>query len=97
MTAPNSIPMTPRHFLLRVYSIKRLQPGYDNLDNRGDSKGEIEFWEVRAENAPAAKASPRVSLFYIETVSHLLPPVDSLLHVTVDNQLTDPVAPAKPE
>ena len=54
---------------------------------RGDSD---RVWVVRADADHAGRSDMRASLFYEESNPRLLPPVDSLIHVTIDNQLTDP-------
>ncbi len=95
MTAPDSIPIEPKHFLLRVYSVRRLEPGFDNRDNRGGSDATHparSMWEVRMETGDDTP----VSLFYKETNPSQLPPVDSLLRVTIYNQLTVPPDNAEP-
>jgi hypothetical protein len=73
--------MRPKSFLLRVFSVRRT-----------GEKQEIkcptpEMWEVRADTDLGYME--KASLFYYEGNPRNLPPLDSLIHVTIDDRLTE--------
>lgn len=72
--------MEPRHFLLRVYSVKEDRGGPETHDPMSPT------WEVRADADAGLKLA---SIFYHENNPRNLPRLDSLIHVTVDEQITE--------
>ena len=90
MTAPKNPSIHPRIFLLRVYSVKRVDgeqnPSESTVEPYPLSDEPNQVWEVRAETDVGAG---RASLFYVDIDPRNLPPLDSLIHVTIDDQLTE--------
>ena len=76
--------MKPKHFLLRVHSVRKLTPPVVHYAPGIDPVPQSDVFEVRMETGDDRPAS----LFYKETNPRLLPLVDSVLHVTVDDRLT---------
>jgi hypothetical protein len=74
--------MAPKSLLLRVYSVRRTS------ENQEPDCPIAQTWEVRAESEPG-QGLTQGSLFYAEVNPRQLPPIDSLIHVTVDGELTE--------
>lgn len=74
--------MDARNLLLRVYSVKRIE------STAPEPRPDNTTWEVRANSDPGIEAAG--SIFYHESDPRALPRLDSLIHVRLDDQLTDP-------
>lgn len=81
MTAPQDPPMQPKSLLLRVYSVRRTS------EKQEPACPTPQTWEVRAESE-MGQGLCQGSLFYTEVSPRQLPPIDSLIHVTIDGELT---------
>ncbi len=81
MTAPQKPPMEEKHFLLRVFSVKRTSEKQEPQDPTEET------WEVRADTALGDRY--QASLFYTEVNPRNLPPADSLLRVAIDDRVTE--------
>ena len=77
--APTGLPMVQRDLLLRVYSVRRIseEPGAQQDPTDG-------VWEVRARTDVGERS--QASIFYTEIHPCNLPPMASVLQVTVDDQ-----------
>jgi hypothetical protein len=70
--------MEPKHFLLRVWSVKQDRAGPDVHEPVPPT------WEVRADTGPGLE---QASLFYHESDPRNLPKPGYLIHITVDECL----------
>jgi len=87
--APTGLPMVQRDLLLRVYSVRRIseEPGaqQDPTEEPGAQQDPTEgVWEVRARTDVGERS--QASIFYTEIHPCNLPPMASVLQVTVDDQ-----------
>lgn len=80
--------MKQTHLLLRVYSVKQNRAGLELRETDPPT------WEVRADNDSGGR---RASIFYHDINPRNLPPLDALIHVTIDEELTDQETPQPPE
>ncbi|KKN60390.1 hypothetical protein LCGC14_0532240 [marine sediment metagenome] len=84
--------MRPKHLLCRIVSIRR------TTDNRPEPQEPTpQTWEVRAVTEGGVGDGP-TSIFYTESDPRNLPPLESLIHITIDNKLTcDTLSDTVPE
>lgn len=74
--------MRPKHLLCRITSVRRTRN-----DSPDPQEPTPQTWEVRAVTDLGIGDGP-TSLFYTESNPRNLPPLESLIHVTIDPQLT---------